>query len=103
MSIGFSALPPRAQGVAALAVAVGAAVVGVLVARMLEHQFYPLVFPMSGFVVGMGLFQVLSGYSRDQIQHRKVPASWNTAMLMLNVIGIAAGLLLNHTLYGAWW
>ena len=103
MSIGFNALPPRAQGVAAIAIAAGVAIVGVLVARMLGDEFYPVFFPMSGFVVGLGVFQVVTGYSRDQIQHRQVPAPWNTAMLMLNVVGIGAGLLLNQVLYGAWW
>ncbi len=103
MSIGFNALPPRAQGVAAIAIAAGVAIVGVLVARMLGDEFYPVFFPMSGFVVGLGVFQVVTAYSRDQIQHLQVPAPWNTAMLMLHVVGIGAGLLLNHVLYGAWW
>ena len=65
MSTGFNALPPRMQGVATLAVAAGAALVGVLVARMLETQYYPIVFPLSGFAAGLGLFQIVSGYGRD--------------------------------------
>ena len=103
MSSGLNALPPRMQGVATLAVAAGAALVGVLVARMLETQYYPIVFPLSGFAAGLGLFQVVSGYGREQIQQRQIPAPANTAMLMLSVVGAGAGLLLNHTLYGAWW
>ena len=103
MSTGFNALPARAQGAATLAIAAGAAMAGFFIARMLGDQFYPVIFPMSGFVVGLGLFLVLTGYSREQIQHRQLPAPWTTAMLMLNVVGIAAGLLLNHVLYGVWW
>jgi hypothetical protein len=99
----LNSLPPRLQGLAALAIALGAALVGLLVARMLGDRFYPVVFPLTGVLAGMGLFQIVSGHSREEIRTLRIPEPWRTGMMMLFVVGGAAGLLLNHVLYGAWW
>lgn len=103
MNDGLNALPPRLQGLAALVIALGAALVGLFVARMLGDTFYPIVFPLTGMLAGMGLFQVASGHSREEIRHQRIPEPWRTGMWMLLVVGGAAGLLLNRVLYGAWW
>lgn len=69
---------------------------------MLGDQFYPIVFPISGGLGGMGLFQVLSGYSRDDIAKRRLPAGAAAVHWVLILVGIVGGLGLNRGLYGSW-
>lgn len=102
MSDWLSTLPPRTQGLAALVVAVGASLVGILVARMLGDQFYPIVFPISGLLAGMGFFQVLTGYARDDIAKRRLPSGAAAMHWVLILVGIVGGLGLNRFLYGSW-
>jgi len=95
--------PPRLQGAIACAVGVGVALTGVWVGRMLQDQYYPIVIPGGGLAFGFGLFQIVTGYGRTDIRDRKIPAAWAGVLLALMIAGIAAGLELNHMLYGARW
>ena len=99
----LNSLPPRTQGLAAVVIAVGVGLVGLLVARMLGDQFYPIVFPMAGLLAGLGLFQAVSAYSRDDIEKQRIPRAAVGAMFLLNLIGVLCGLALNRFLYGVWW
>ena len=99
----LNSLPPRTQGLATIVIAAGVGLVGLLVARVLGDQFYPIVFPMAGLLAGMGLFQAVSGHSRDDLEKQRVPRAAVGAMFLLNLLGVLCGLGLNRFLYGVWW
>ena len=56
----LTSLSPRLQGVATVLIGTGVVGVGFLVQRMLEDQFYPIVFVAAGFILPLGLSQAIA-------------------------------------------
>lgn len=99
----LNALPPRTQGLVTLVIAAVVVVVGLAVAGMLEDQFYPIIFPAAGFITPMGLFQLLTGYSRDDMANQRVPRALMLGVLVACALGVVVGLEANKAIFGLRW
>lgn len=103
MNAWLSSLPPRLQGVATLLISATVVVVGLLMARLLRNEFYPIVFPAAGCIAPMGLFQIITGYGRDEMRTRRVPGPLMVFLLVLMVVGALVGLEANRVVFGVRW
>lgn len=96
----LNSLPPRLQGLAAIGIGLAVVAAGLLVARMLGRQFLPVINPLSGLVLGMGLFQVITGHSRDDLANRRVPQGLMLAAVFAMAGGVFLGLEANLAFFG---
>ncbi len=99
----LSSLPPRIQGLMTLIISASVVLVGVLVGRVLEDQFYPIVIPLGCAVAPSGLFQIITGHSRDDIAHRRVPLPLMIGLFASMLLGGLIGLELNKLFFGVRW
>jgi hypothetical protein len=103
MNAWLSSLPPRLQGVAALLISATVVVVGLFTARLMRTEFYPVVFPAAGFLAPMGLFQIITGYGRDDMTHRRVPGPLMGFLMLPMIVGALGGLEANRVVFGVRW
>ena len=99
----LSSLPPRVQGLVTLLIAVSVVAVGFFVARLLGNQFYPVILPAAGFITPMGLFQAVTGFSRDDMANRRVPQGLMLGVLFAMALGALVGLEANRAFFGVRW
>lgn len=92
-------LSPRQRGLTILICSLALVVINLLVSRTMG-SYYPLLFPMAGFLAPMGAYMVITGFGEQDFRAQRAPR-WQLGLVFFGMIACGiAGLRANDAFFG---